>query len=388
MNELENRRALISELRAMKGKELTPPPSKAKIPPVGYIAREFVLLNLPYKKPESNVWIRQNGNIALVVQGGFSFDKKTGKALEIGLPYGSTARLVLYYILSAAAFSESRKIYLGSSFDSFLKAIGASTERRGKKTGSAAVLNQLSRLRFSSFNIVRLDENEDFTVEQVQTLPLFSNSEIWFSKKKGEINQQGLWNSYVELSESLFNSIKKNPIPIDWDIVMKIRKNPTALDLYALLTYESAKAQAKGKGRFIPWASLRGQLGSDIGRADKFGTKARAAIKAIQKHYPGLKVSFPAGGLQIEAGSLPSVKPLEAIPALFVPKEAAPANLDSIKLSPTAYERAKEAAPGYDVYYLETEWRCFVSKCTTLPDKPEAAFIGFCRNKAKRKPLR
>ena len=76
-------------------------------------------------------------------------------------------------------------------------------------------------------------------------MPLISDSEIWFSKKKGNKTQQGQWNSYVEISEELFLSLKKNPIPINWEVVLEIRTNPTALDFYALLTYESAKIMKK-----------------------------------------------------------------------------------------------------------------------------------------------
>jgi len=298
------------------------PPTKAKPPKVGYVARELVLLNLPCRKPIGDVWARKNGDLSLIVQGGYRVDQKTGKPINIGVPYGATARLVLFYIMSAAAFSETRRIYLGNSFDAFLKTIGASPERRGVKTGARAVLNQLERLINASFKIQLCTENEDFNVERIKPLPLISDSEIWFSKKKGDNTQKGLWSSYVEISEELFQSLKKNPIPIDWDVILKIRKNPTALDFYALLTYESAKAQATGKGRFIPWASLRDQMGNEATRLNNFSAKARTAIKEIQKYYKGLKVSFiKEGGIRIEAGSTPSVpsnSPLKRPPAAKV----------------------------------------------------------------------
>lgn len=62
---------------------------------------------------------------------------------------------------------------------------------------------------------------------------------------------------------------------------------------------------------------------------------------------------------------------------------------NSIVLPPRAYEMAKEAAPGYDVYYLEQEWREWMEKKNQGPKQsPTQAFVGFCRNKAKRNPLR
>jgi len=40
------------------------------------------------------------------------------------------------------------------------------------------------------------------------------------------------------------------------------------------------------------------------------------------------------------------------------------------------YEAAKEACPGWDIYYLEREW---LEWMTEEPRNRDAAFIGFCR---------
>jgi hypothetical protein len=75
--------------------------------------------------------------------------------------------------------------------------------------------------------------------------------------------------------------------------------------------------------------------------------------------------------------------------------EALPQKGISIKTGPpiplplptSAYEKAKAAAPGYDVYYLETEWREWMKKKDKTPDNAEGAFINFCRQKAEKHPL-
>lgn len=46
------------------------------------------------------------------------------------------------------------------------------------------------------------------------------------------------------------------------------------------------------------------------------------------------------------------------------------------RLNFDTYEIAKKAAPGWDAYFLEREWRDWV---TEPPRDPDAAFIGFCR---------
>ncbi len=59
-----------------------------------------------------------------------------------------------------------------------------------------------------------------------------------------------------------------------------------------------------------------------------------------------------------------------------------------LSLPLTAYDKAKAAAPGYDIYFLETEWKDWLMKTGKMPENPEAAFIAFCRKKSEKKPLR
>jgi len=53
-----------------------------------------------------------------------------------------------------------------------------------------------------------------------------------------------------------------------------------------------------------------------------------------------------------------------------------------------AYEEARNAAPAYDVYALEGDWRDFwESSGKPRIDNPAAAFVGFCRSRHKRAPI-
>ncbi len=51
-------------------------------------------------------------------------------------------------------------------------------------------------------------------------------------------------------------------------------------------------------------------------------------------------------------------------------------------LNPDTYHDARIEAPGWDVYYLEREWRDWM---TEPPRNPDAAFLGFCRKWAARR---
>ncbi|HSA46612.1 MAG TPA: replication initiator protein A [Candidatus Competibacteraceae bacterium] len=53
-----------------------------------------------------------------------------------------------------------------------------------------------------------------------------------------------------------------------------------------------------------------------------------------------------------------------------------------ILLKPETYQKAQAAAPGWDVYALEQQWREWIAKKKEPPKRPDSAFIAFCRKKA------
>ena len=77
-----------------------------------------------------------------------------------------------------------------------------------------------------------------------------------------------------------------------------------------------------------------------------------------------------------------SHRPEPSKPAL----PAAHASSPALHLPTTAYEQAKKAAPGWDVYALERQWREWM-KGKPVPDNPSGAFVNFCKAKAKKPPV-
>lgn len=51
-------------------------------------------------------------------------------------------------------------------------------------------------------------------------------------------------------------------------------------------------------------------------------------------------------------------------------------------LAPDTYEKARRAAPGWDIYALETEWREWAKE---TPRDADAAFLGFCKQRGELK---
>ena len=51
---------------------------------------------------------------------------------------------------------------------------------------------------------------------------------------------------------------------------------------------------------------------------------------------------------------------------------------------PSTYEKAKKLAPGLDVYGLELEWRAWMTQKGQAIEYEEAAFLGFCKSRARK----
>ena len=282
------------------------PIEKAQKPKTGFSAREMILLNLPHSDPKAPVWTRHNGNISLIVQGGYKPNKKTGKTDYLGIPYGAKARLILFFLMSEAALKNSRRVYLGDSFNAFLECLGTDKNRGGKDSGREAVKKQLQRILYSSFMVHHEAEIEEANIEQGSPSRFTGEFALWFSKKEGE--QLALWDSFIDLSPELFESLKKSAVPLDWEILLKLQNSPLAIDLYAWLTYEGARAQQTGRGRFIPWASLKEQMGAEYGNVYDFARAAKRELAKIKKLYAGLSLGSRRAGIEIKADSLPSVE--------------------------------------------------------------------------------
>ena len=64
----------------------------------------------------------------------------------------------------------------------------------------------------------------------------------------------------------------------------------------------------------------------------------------------------------------------------MMPRAGEAAELFDGALSAEAFEDARAAAPGWDVYGLEQEWRLWCGKEEIEPRSPNRHFIRFCQS--------
>jgi len=83
------------------------------------------------------------------------------------------------------------------------------------------------------------------------------------------------------------------------------------------------------------------------------------------------------------AGRLADEKALKRVEKIEATPTRAANSSGALRLPTTAYEQAKKAAPGLDIYGLENTWREWMAD-KPRPDNPAGAFVGFCRDKYKK----
>ena len=95
-------------------------------------------------------------------------------------------------------------------------------------------------------------------------------------------------------------------------------------------------------------------------------------IKANEKHE-----HIPDYTFELE-GDLVKIRPRAGFTEIYKEPEA-PDAIDKIHLQGTTYETARKFANGYDIYYLEGEWRRMLHEKNVMPEKPDGSFIGFVK---------
>jgi len=123
---------------------------------IALMARELVLVTLPHKDPgEVPVWTRQNGNVTLLMQPGYKQNPTDSRhPICIGYPYGSIARLILYWIVTETRRTGEPRLVLGKSLADFMRKLGITPDdSTGKRSSANSVHRQLERLIYARITI-------------------------------------------------------------------------------------------------------------------------------------------------------------------------------------------------------------------------------------------
>lgn len=211
-----------------------------------------------------------------------------------------------------------------------------------------ALIDALDRLEGTRIrtNIITGDE------EQIDGFGLIDASSI---RRKHGMDGRLLW-CEVKLSDWVFNAIRNEEVLTLHRDYFRLRK-PIERRVYEL----ARKHCGQQRIWRISLAKLLLKTGSQSPEK-RFRQMLRQL--AANDHLPDYHVAYDDEDDMVIFTNRGSMSP------------ASLAECRTSPLEPATYERARQVAPGWDIYHLEQEWRDWIVE---PPLNADAAFIGFCR---------
>jgi plasmid replication initiation protein len=238
----------------------------------------------------------------------------------------------------------------------------ASTNRNTDGRGYEQLKGALDRLRGTSIRTNIKTGDEEIT----EGFGLIDSWKIVRQTKSGRMTEL-----QISLSDWVFNAVANREVLTLHRDYFRLR-SPLERRMYELAR--------KHCGKQDEWSISLDLLRKKCGSLSNDREFRRLVSNIIEEdgrfsHIPDYAVTLEGDKVRfLNRNTMPKAVP-EAEKTLF------PA-LDS-----ETYHDARTVAPGYDIYALEQEWRNFWVE-TGKPElkNPDAAFIGFCKSRYKRKP--
>lgn len=251
---------------------------------LGFMARSMVQATMPHRDPKTNEFERKNGNFTLTMLA----------PSRVGLPYGSTPRLLMAWLSTEAVRTRERTVILGDTLSEFMRALGMTPT--GGRWGTITGLKKQATRLFSASITCLYDDNKMSAGKNFQ---IAEEYHLWWEPKEPE--QAGLWQSTVTLNPTFYDELIKSPVPVDIRALKALKRSPMAIDVYCWLTYRMSYLKAS---TVIPWCLLQGQFGADIFRTRDFKVKFLEALHKVLIIYPEARLEPMDNGLMLKPSPL------------------------------------------------------------------------------------
>jgi hypothetical protein len=256
---------------------------------VGIMHAGFAMTALPHKDITATQWVRQGGNVRLLIESG------SDEALRpVGLPFGSIARMILLYLQTEAVKTRSREIELGRSMNQWLTSMGIAAV--GGKT-YRLVREQSKRLSLCRLTFYRLHDN----LTQVTNGSFVRDAILPTS----DTDQMSLWREVIRLDEGFYQSLIDHPMPVREAAIRELGSRSMAIDVYIWLAY---RLHCIEKPTPVSWAALFQQFGGGYQHIRQFRAKFKEPYLLALAAYPEARVSADDAGLTLYP-SAPPVPP-------------------------------------------------------------------------------
>lgn len=266
----------------------------------------LTMASLPYREPAAGteVWVRRNGAFRLSLRPGVRLGPN-GEVGSYGFPFGVIPRALLMWVTAEALRTGSARVELGSSLSDFVvKLLGQ--RATGGRNGTRTRVKEQATRTFNANITYHWMGNSD----RAQAGVNLNIAKAWaLDLGDGELGQESLFPSFVQLSGDFFDEIVKSPVPLNLEVV-RLLGSAAEIDLYAWLTYKMFQLQRTGKSYLHKWEDCGEQFGYQFSNTSKGRYKLKENITAawgrVRLVYPEANVEITPAGLLLHP-SLTSV---------------------------------------------------------------------------------
>jgi hypothetical protein len=253
-------------------------------PGIGFLYSGWCQAALPHRRlPDDKEWQIRSDHVNMVVAPGHK-GSSFGDAQKVGVPYGSRARLILFYVQSEAIRTQGREISLGRSMHQWLLRMGVPV---GGKS-MLSIKDQAERISRCSFTF-------DLKGNQFNGIGRMNIFDKAIFADFG-VGQGGQFPQIAKLSEQFFEQLTSHPVPLDEAAVRAISNNSMALDLYAWLSY---RLHALKGTTPVSWTALKGQFGGGFDSMRHFRQTFVENLRLALAVYRDAKVDLTDRGLDL-----------------------------------------------------------------------------------------
>ncbi len=253
----------------------------------------FAMTSLPHKRIDAPHWKREGHSTKLFVESGID-----SSGQQIGVPYGSFARLILLYLQTEAIRTGSPEVELGRSMKNWMLKMSLSTGGRTYRLVSEQA-RRISACRLTFFT--------DRAGMEHRHNGAFVRDAITLAGVADE-NQPSLWQDKVRLDDGFWQSLKTHPVPVREEAIKAIGARSLAIDVYIWLAY---RLHVLPKSTTVSWAAIHSQFGAGFVLQRKTKASFLEALSLALAVYPEASVDVEKGGI-IMNPSPPAVPKVEA----------------------------------------------------------------------------
>ena len=253
----------------------------------GFLFSGFAMTALPHRAPRdpNASWRRENGKFELVIDPGTILNPKTDKTVRTGIPYGSRARLILFFLQSEALRTQSAEITLGANMSAWMEKMGI--PHGG--SGYAGIKEQSQRISGCNLTFIWRGDGVSGT-----TKTSIVDSTLFFSR---DGKQGSLFDDKCRLSSRFYNELLSHPVPVLESSIRALSNSSLSMDVYVLLAY---RLHVLEKPITISWQALRNQFGPEYSELRNFKMRFIENLKESVAVYPEANVDVTADGVVLK----------------------------------------------------------------------------------------